>query len=164
MLSRPWSTYEEQRLFAAIHRFGVADWCSIAAFVGNSRTKSQCCQRWTRGLDPHIDRAKWTREQDAQLVMLAQVYGDKSWSKISYHLGNRCDLQCRSRYKQIKKDERFPQMQKEAAIAAAEFRRARGIATWEDMQQAKARKQALPSIVRFMATPTGTPFPPPRPE
>jgi hypothetical protein len=174
--SRPWSTYEDQRLFAAIHRLGVTDWHSIAGFVGNSRTKSQCYQRWSRGLDPHIDRAKWTPEQDAQLLMLTHVYSDKSWSKICSHFGNRCDLQCRSRYRQLRKDDRFAQMQKEAASAAVEFRKANGIPDKDDPQRAKAGKQALPSIYMLMAPPehagitkkTVAPFPfpplpPPRP-
>jgi hypothetical protein len=174
--SRPWSTYEDQRLFAAIHRLGVTDWHSIAGFVGNSRTKSQCYQRWTRGLDPHIDRAKWTPEQDAQLLMLTHVYSDKSWSKICSHFGNRCDLQCRSRYRQLRKDDRFPEMQKEAASAAAEFRKANGIPDKDDPQRAKAGKQALPSIYMLMAPPEHAgitkktvaplpfpPLPPPRP-
>jgi hypothetical protein len=38
--TRPWSGYEDQRLIAAIHRLGTCDWLSVAAFVGNSRTKS----------------------------------------------------------------------------------------------------------------------------
>jgi hypothetical protein len=88
---------------------------SVAAFVGNSRTKSQCCQRWARGLDPNINKTKWTAEQDANLMMLVAVFGDKAWSRISAEIGNRCDIQCRYRYKQLLKDVRFPELQRRAA-------------------------------------------------
>jgi hypothetical protein len=119
--TRPWSAYEDQRLIAGLHRLGMSDWFAIACFVGNSRTKSQCYQRWTRGLDPNINKTKWPPEQDSYLLMFIAVYGDKAWSKISGDIGNRCDVQCRYRYKQFLKDQRFPEMQRRARDAASQF-------------------------------------------
>jgi hypothetical protein len=121
--TRPWSAYEDQRLIAGLHRLGTSDWFAVACFVGNSRTKSQCYQRWTRGLDPNINKTKWSPEQDSHLMMLVAVYGDKAWSKVSADIGNRCDVQCRYRYKQLMKDLHFPEMQRKARDAAAQFAR-----------------------------------------
>jgi len=121
--ARTWSSYEDQRLLAGIHRFGTSDWAIIANFVGNSRTKAQCYQRWARGLDPNINKTRWTPEQDAQLLMFVQIFGDRSWSKVSAELGNRCDVQCRYRYRQLMKDARFPAMQRQAIERAQEFAR-----------------------------------------
>ena len=73
----------------------------MAQFVGNSRTKAQCCQRWSRGLDPKISKIQWTREEDQKLLDLVAQYGQKSWTKIAAEFGNRCDVQCRYRYKQL---------------------------------------------------------------
>lgn len=99
--TRPWSDYEDMRLIAGIHKFGLDAWGSVARFVGNSRTKAQCCQRWTRGLDPRLSKIQWTKEEDKKLMDLIARYGPKSWTKIAAEFGNRCDVQCRYRFKQI---------------------------------------------------------------
>lgn len=99
--SRAWSDYEDLRLLAGIHRFGLDGWGSVAQFVGNSRTKAQCCQRWCRGLDPKISKIQWTKEEDHKLLDLVAQYGQKAWTKIAAEFGNRCDVQCRYRYKQL---------------------------------------------------------------
>jgi hypothetical protein len=119
--TRPWSPYEDQRLLAAIHRFGTLNWFAVACFVGNSRTKAQCHQRWTRSLDPNLNKERWTPEQDSQLLLLVALYGDKAWSRISADLGNRCDVQCRYRYKQLQKEKNFQEMVEAAKLAAAIF-------------------------------------------
>jgi hypothetical protein len=116
--TNPWSAYEDQRLIAALHHLGSSDWYAIACFVGNNRTKAQCYQRWTRGLDPNISKQKWTSEDDAQLMMYISIYGEKAWSKISAEMGNRCDVQCRYRYKQLLKESNFAEMNEQAKEAA----------------------------------------------
>ena len=110
--TRPWTTYEDRRLLAGLHRFGFEDWALIAQFVGNGRTKAQCSQRWARGLDPKITKDQWTEEQDTKLLKLIATYGDKSWTKIATHMGNRCDVQCRYRYRQLSKDDDFQEKMK----------------------------------------------------
>jgi hypothetical protein len=99
---RQWSQLEDQRLIAGLHRFGSDNWSRIAKFIGNDRTRSQTSQRWQRGLDPRLSRDHWTKEQENQLLRLVDRYGLKSWIKIAKDLGNRSDVQCRYRYKQIR--------------------------------------------------------------
>jgi hypothetical protein len=50
----------------------------VARYVGNNRTRSQCSQRWQRGLDPRISRSRWTPEDEARLIGLVEKYGEKS--------------------------------------------------------------------------------------
>jgi hypothetical protein len=123
--SRPWTSYEDQRLLAGIHRYGMDNWQLIALFVGNGRTKSQCSQRWTRGLDPKICKEQWPSGQDDRLIELVAAFGEKSWTRVAAELGNRCDVQCRYRYKQLQKEPGFD----ERMAAAAE----------------RARQSAIPS-------------------
>jgi hypothetical protein len=99
--TRPWSPQEDCRLLAGIHRFGLEKWPSVARFVGNARTRSQCSQRWVRGLDPRISKDQWTKDEERALVNLVDKYGQKSWMRIASELGNRADVQCRYRYMQI---------------------------------------------------------------
>jgi hypothetical protein len=104
---REWTQWEDQRLLAGIYRYGLGNWRSIADFVGNDRTRAQCCQRWCRGLDPNIVKGNWTRETDEQLLALVALHGNKCWTQIAAELGNRCDVQCRYRYHQLAKSPNF---------------------------------------------------------
>lgn len=102
--THPWTEYEDQRLLAAINKFGLDNWASISAFVGNGRTRAQCSQRWFRGLDPRISKVLWSKEEESRLLQLVERYGDRSWTKISSELKNRSDAQCRYHYRQMMKD------------------------------------------------------------
>lgn len=98
-----WSETEDNRLLCAIHRFGMRSWPVIASFVGNNRTRSQCAQRWRRGLDPRLSKNEWTAADDMHLIGLVENYGQEGWTYISQHMGNRSDVQCRYRYLQLKR-------------------------------------------------------------
>lgn len=99
--TRSWTDYEDQRLLAAIHRYGTDNWLAVANFVGNGRTRAQCSQRWVRGLDPRISKDRWTEEDEKQLQRLVDLYGVKSWTRVASEMGNRSDVQCRYHYKQM---------------------------------------------------------------
>jgi len=103
-----WSTYEDNRLLAGIYRYGINNWAPISRFVGNSRTRAQCAQRWARGLNPRICKSSWAAAEDVRLVQLVRTYGDKAWTKVSSSMGNRSDVQCRYHYYQLAKD--MPQL------------------------------------------------------
>lgn len=103
--SRPWSPIEDTRLLAGIIRYGLENWSTVAMFVGNDRTRAQCSQRWSRGLNPRISKDTWSTEEENLLIQLVQQYGDKSWTKISSMLGNRSDVQCRYHFHQISKNQ-----------------------------------------------------------
>jgi hypothetical protein len=96
-----WSEAEDMRLLAGIHKFGLDSWGSVARFVGNNRVKTQCRQRWYRGLNPGIRRAGWTAEEDERLLEFVRRFGEKSWTRIAIEFGDRCDAQCRYRFNQI---------------------------------------------------------------
>lgn len=102
--ARPWTEYEDQRLICAIYRFGFESWISVASFVGNGRTRSQCSQRWNRCLNPKISKGTWSKEDEEKLLKLAKEHGKKSWTKIAQEFGNRSDVQCRYRYRQLLKE------------------------------------------------------------
>jgi hypothetical protein len=105
--THPWTAYEDQRLLAGVHRFGARDWQTVARFVGNGRSKAQCSQRWSRGLDPKIDKSAWSEQDDQQLLGLISRYGEGCWTAVSREIGNRSDVQCRYRYTQLQKQEGF---------------------------------------------------------
>jgi hypothetical protein len=112
---RRWTLWEDQRLLAGIYRFGLDSWHVVADFVGNDRSRAQCCQRWCRGLNPAISKDAWTADNDEQLLALVALHGNKSWTQIACELGDRCDVQCRYRYKQLSKGANFDQRMRIAA-------------------------------------------------
>lgn len=102
--TQQWSKAEDTRLIAGLHKYGSDNWSLVASFVGNNRTRSQCSQRWFRGLDPRISRQHWSKEEEKKLLELIEIYGDKSWIKVASELGNRSDVQCRYHYLQLQKE------------------------------------------------------------
>jgi hypothetical protein len=103
-ISRPWTHAEDCRLLAGVHRHGLANWSLVAAFVGNGRSRSQCGQRWVRGLDPRISRRPWTFEEEQALARLVAAHGEKSWIRVSQEIGTRSDVQCRYHYMQMQRE------------------------------------------------------------
>ena len=101
--NRMWNRFEDARLFHGVQIYGTNAWSLVAQYVGNGRTRSQCSQRWSRGIDPSISRNKWTKAEMDKLMSLVAKYGDNNWVKIASEMGQRCDVQCRYRYKQIVK-------------------------------------------------------------
>ena len=96
--SKKWTFEEDQLLREAVTLFGINDWEMVEKHVGHGRNKAQCSQRWTRDIDPQIKREKWTSFEDKILLDLVEIYGVKSWTKISKEIKTRNDAQCRFRY------------------------------------------------------------------
>jgi hypothetical protein len=101
--SYPWTGAEDLRLLVAVARFGAHDWRRIAVFVGASRSRSQCNQRWYRAIDPSISRRLWNEDDDERLLTAVAQLGTSSWCRIAKSVGARTDLQCRYRYMQLTK-------------------------------------------------------------
>lgn len=89
-----WTTEEDNRLREAIVLLDN-DWARIAECVGN-RSGDQCSKRWREVLDPTINKAPWTAEEDRLLVEFYHKHGS-CWQIISTYLNNRRALQCRNR-------------------------------------------------------------------
>ena len=56
-----WSHEEDIKLVEAVNMYGVKSWSMVAWYVGGGRSKSQCSQRWTRGLDPRLKKESWSK-------------------------------------------------------------------------------------------------------
>ena len=106
--TRQWNESEDNRLLMGVRLFGIDNWNAIAKYVGNGRLRSQCMQRWSRGLDPRISKKQWTKEEEEKLLRLVSEYKDRSWTRISAHFGNRSDVQCRYKYIQLQRANKVP--------------------------------------------------------
>ena len=106
--STPWTPEEDQKLKEAVDAYGCNNWGAVVALVGNGRTRSQCAQRWNRVIDPRISKANWTAEEEEKLLRVVEKYGTKQWTRVAAEMGNRCDVQCRFKYKFIMDKKKKP--------------------------------------------------------
>ena len=100
--SQTWSQEEDEILKQAVKEF-PNDWGAVVARVGNGRTKAQCSQRWNRVVNPAINKANWTIDEEEKLLKAVSLIGEKSWTRVANQMGNRSDVQCRFKYFHIKK-------------------------------------------------------------
>lgn len=102
--TRTWTINEDNRLYMGICLYGPESWSEITHYVGNGRLRSQCSQRWIRVLDPKISRSAWSYEEDNLLLYFVNIFGEKSWMRVSSQIGTRSDVQCRYRFQQLQKE------------------------------------------------------------
>jgi hypothetical protein len=113
---RLWNHIDDSRLLAGILRYGIGDWKRIAEFVGNSKSGSQCSQRWSRALNPSLSKEQGTEEEDEELWGGVQTHGQHSWAKVARQVRSRSDVQCRYRYDQLRRMKKLPEPQKIVSV------------------------------------------------
>ncbi|KAF9931193.1 hypothetical protein FBU30_010636 [Linnemannia zychae] len=96
----PWTEEEDHLLRTGVQKF-KGQWSKIAERI-QGRTDDQCAKRWREGLDPHIDRAAWTPEDDVILLQKFAEYGSQ-WQKIALSFPGRPGLHCRNRWRKIQR-------------------------------------------------------------
>lgn len=101
--SKQWTPEDDETLRQAIAEHGTNDWGAVAAKLGNTRTRSQCSQRWNRVLNPAINKSNWTPEEEAKLLQAVSLIGERSWTRVASQMGDRSDVQCRFKYFHLKK-------------------------------------------------------------
>ncbi|KAL2478914.1 uncharacterized protein Fot_47928 [Forsythia ovata] len=111
-----WTADEDKRLKVAVTIFGPKTWKKVAKFVPG-RTQAQCRERWVNCLDPSLNLAAWTEEEDSKLEAAILKHG-YYWSKVAACVPPRTDNQCRRRWKVLFPHE-VPQLQAARKIQKA---------------------------------------------
>jgi hypothetical protein len=91
-----WSLEEDSKLTEAVKEHGCSHWVKVAAMVPG-RTDKQCRSRWVKSLDPDINAARWTAEEDAKLIVAVKELGN-AWFLVAARVPGRTDAQCRRRW------------------------------------------------------------------
>ncbi|KAG7353011.1 Myb-like DNA-binding protein [Nitzschia inconspicua] len=92
-----WTEGEDNLLREAVADYGGKSWKKIAARLPG-RTDVQCLHRWQKVLKPGLVKGPWTAEEDAKVIKLVQIHGNKKWSFIARQLKGRLGKQCRERW------------------------------------------------------------------
>lgn len=70
---------------------------SVARYVSEDATASQCQNRYNRTLDPTLKRGVWSPEESERLRLAVAAYG-KSWVEVSLLVPGRSSDQCREHW------------------------------------------------------------------
>ncbi|KAI1302813.1 hypothetical protein EDD11_005508 [Mortierella claussenii] len=96
-----WTEEEDHLLRSGVQKFR-GQWSKIAERI-QGRTDDQCAKRWRESLDPDIDRAAWTPEDDLLLLQKFEEFGTQ-WQKIAaLSFPGRPGLHCRNRWRKIQR-------------------------------------------------------------
>ncbi|KAG0380484.1 hypothetical protein BGX24_007968 [Mortierella sp. AD032] len=85
----PWTDEEDRKLSELVKEYGPEKWVFIASKIG-SRTGKQCRERWHNHLDPNINKAPFTHEEDMRILELYSRMGSK-WAEMAKHMPGRPD-------------------------------------------------------------------------
>ncbi|KAF9102931.1 Myb- protein A [Mortierella sp. AM989] len=85
----PWTEDEDRKLSDLVVRYGPEKWVFIASKIG-SRTGKQCRERWHNHLDPHINKAPFTPEEDRRILELYSQMGSR-WAEMAKYMPGRPD-------------------------------------------------------------------------
>jgi len=92
-----WTEEEDELLRDAVADYGGKSWKKIAGRLPG-RTDVQCLHRWQKVLKPGLIKGPWTPEEDAKVIKLVKIHGNKKWSFIARQLKGRLGKQCRERW------------------------------------------------------------------
>lgn len=93
----PWTTDEDKMILYLVQKNGVNDWINIAEAVGTNRTPFQCLARYQRSLNASILKREWTKDEDAQLSVAVEAFGERDWQSVASALNGRTGTQCSNR-------------------------------------------------------------------
>ncbi|KAF9008723.1 hypothetical protein BDQ17DRAFT_1236762 [Cyathus striatus] len=92
-----WSSEGDQKLLAAVEKYGVDNWAVVARNVSEHVTAAQCQSRYAKTLDPSIKRGTWSVDEDNRLRKAVAVHGN-AWTEVARCITGRTNDQCRERW------------------------------------------------------------------
>lgn len=92
-----WTEEEDEQLRQAVSEHSGKNWKKIATHLPG-RSDVQCLHRWQKVLKPGLIKGPWAPDEDATIVRLVEIHGQKKWSFIARHLNGRLGKQCRERW------------------------------------------------------------------
>ncbi|KAL3631185.1 hypothetical protein CASFOL_024169 [Castilleja foliolosa] len=86
----PWTSEEDQKLWAYIQQHGHGSWRALPPKAGLQRCGKSCRLRWTNYLRPDIKRGEFSLQEQQSIIQLHALLGNR-WSTIASHLPKRTD-------------------------------------------------------------------------
>lgn len=87
---------EDQMILLLVKQLGENNWDEVAKQLHN-RTKRQCRERWLYHLNPKLNSAPWTKEEDELLLRLHKEFGS-NWTVMSKYFNRRPNCSLKNRF------------------------------------------------------------------
>lgn len=92
-----WRAEEDEKLMRLVSRHGSKNWVAIAPHL-EGRTCRQCRERWTRQLQPQLNKSDWTQKEDLEIQKRVAEMGTQ-WGQISMkYMPSRSDTDIKNRW------------------------------------------------------------------
>ena len=89
MTSR-WTTSQDDELRRLVSLYGNKNWNRIGNMIEGGKTGKQCRERWHNQLDPLINKAPWTEEEE-KVLLEAHARCGNQWAEIAKMIPSRTD-------------------------------------------------------------------------
>lgn len=93
----PWTIEEDKKLLLIIQEKGISNWFDISVSLGTNRIPFQCLARYQRSLNASILKREWIEDEDEQLCMAVEAFGESNWQSVASTLKGRTGPQCSNR-------------------------------------------------------------------
>ncbi|CAK4078538.1 unnamed protein product [Aphanomyces euteiches] len=96
--ARNWLPEEDEKLRAAVAKYGARRWRVVSATF-SQRSAQDCCDRWHELQTCHAkSKRPWLAFEDDLLLATVSRLGPKRWGLISSYIAGRNGKQCRERW------------------------------------------------------------------
>jgi hypothetical protein len=93
--SRHWTAEEDAKLKNLVDTLGP-NWSLIAESFPN-RDRKRCRERYVNHVDPSLKKSSWTQEEDAQLLKLQAIHGNR-WAELTKNFPGRGPEDVKNRF------------------------------------------------------------------
>lgn len=85
-----WTASQDNELKRLVSQHGTKNWNRIGSMIEGGKTGKQCRERWHNQLDPLINKAPWTEEEERVLLEAHARHGNQ-WAEIAKMIPSRTD-------------------------------------------------------------------------